>query len=188
MYFNLNMQTSLQHQWIQISRAHPHSSCESCRRIGIIIIYIHRSTSSPPRQYNSFYMTFLLSCNSSSFFLSVARNLVVKSDGVFLKVSSVQISVMSAMIIRFFQQFFDANSNHESSNSPPKARNEIANIWMLVDSGMISPRFKPCPRIFSHLQVLSRGIHLLEDRENWVNFTEIFATSPIEKLDRKSVV
>lgn len=150
--------------------------------------YLHTQKAQVPLQDSIIHFTwrfFSVAILPLSFSLlqgNKSWNLVVKSDRVFLKVSSVQISVMSAMIIRFFQQFFDANSNHESSNSPPKARNEIANIWMLVDSRMISPRFKPCPRIFSHLQVLSRGIHLLEGRENWVNFTEIFATSPIEKL------
>ena len=63
------------------------------------------------------------------------------------------------MIIWLLQQFFNPNRNDESPNSEPKPRNKIANVCVLVNRWMISPRFKSCPRIFPNFNVLSRRTH-----------------------------
>ena len=67
--------------------------------------------------------------------------------------------MMSPMIIWLLQQFFNSNCNDESPNSEPKPRNKIANVCVLVNRWMISPRFKSCPRIFPNFDVLARRTH-----------------------------
>ena len=85
--------------------------------------------------------------------------------------------MMSTVIVRFFQQFFNPNCNDERSNSPPKSRNEIANICVLVNRWMISPRLKSCPRILPNFHFLSRGIHCFKGVQKLPISSAIFASS-----------
>ena len=64
------------------------------------------------------------------------------------------LSMMSSMVVGFFEQLFNSNGDHKCSNSPPKSRNKLANVRVLVYRRMVSPCLKSLPRIFPNFNCL----------------------------------